>query len=428
MNNIPDLTAYGYKISEELGRNREGGRITWKGTNLSSNEIVTIKQFCFATTASTWSGYQAYQQEIELLQQLEHPGIPQYLGGLETDNGFCLIQEYKYAPNLSVCRQLNLSEIKQIILEILEILIYLQQQNPPVLHRDLKPENILVDDRLKVYLIDFGFARLGSEEISASSIFKGTPGFIPPEQVIQPTTASDLYSLGVTIVCLLTQTKSSQILQLVTKNNPYQLKFKHLLPQLNPKFVRWLNKMLQPQVSKRFANAVEAKAALEPIDLHPKTEETALSFPVISNLDKPATLNAIAILFLSTTTVLSINFAKSRIEPTVVNIAIAIIAAIVVTITELGAGTIAESDRQETKPAIALAVTIPMLLVVASGFIFGRGEAVAIAASIPLAEIISLSYFWWQKSLLQESQSKINIISWLGAIVLGFTLGLKLVL
>ncbi len=428
MNNIPNLTSYGYEISEELGRNREGGRITWKGKDLSSNEIVAIKQFCFATAASTWSGYQAYQQEIELLQKLEHPGIPRYLGGFETDNGFCLIQEYKNAPNLNDRCQFNLTEIKQIILKILEILIYLQPQNPPILHRDLKPENILVDDRLKVYLIDFGFARLGSDTISVSSVFKGTPGFMPPEQVIKPTTASDLYSLGVTIVCLLTQTKSYQIHQLATADNPYQLKFKHLLPQLNPQFIRWLNKMLQPQVSKRFANAVEAKAALEPIDLYPKTAETTLSFPIISDLDKPATLNAMAMLLLSTTTVLSINFAKSHIEPTAVNIAIAIIAATVVTITELGAGTIAATDKQGIKPAIALAVTIPILLVVVSSFIFGRGEAVAIAASIPLAEIISLSYFWWQKSLLKESQSKIKIVSWLGAIVLGFTLGLKLVL
>ena len=428
MNNIPDLTIHGYKIIEELGRNREGGRITWKAKDLSNDKIVTIKQFCFATAASTWSGYQAYQQEIELLQQLEHPGIPCYLDSLETDNGFCLIQEYKNASNLGDYRQLDLTQIKRIILEILEILIYLQQQNPPVLHRDLKPENILLDDRLKVYLIDFGFARLGSETISASSVFKGTPGFMPPEQVIQPTKASDLYSLGVTIICLLTQTKSSQIQQLATADNPYQLQFKHLLPQLNPQFVRWLNKMLQPQVSKRFPNASAAKAALEAIDLHPKTAEKALSFPVISEIDKPTTLNGMAMLFLSTTAVLSINFAESRIESTAVNIAIAIIAAIVVTITELGAGTIAATDKQGTKPAIALAITIPILLVVVSGFIFGRGEAVAIAASIPLAEIISLSYFWWQKSLLQESQSKIKIISWLGAIVLGFTLGLKLVL
>ncbi|MGF1540693.1 MAG: serine/threonine protein kinase [Pleurocapsa sp.] len=428
MNNIPDLTNYGYEISQELGRNREGGRITWKGKNLSSNQIVIIKQFCFATTASTWSGYQAYQQEIQLLQQLKHPGIPCYLASVETNDGFCLIQEYKDAPNLSDCRQFNLTEIKQIILEILEIFIYLQQQNPPVLHRDLKPENILVDDRLKVYLIDFGFARLSDEELSASSVFKGTPGFMPPESAIAPSLASDLYSLGVTIVCILTHIKSSQILQLVAMDNPHQLKYQHLLPPLNPRFVRWLEKMLKPKLKQRFANAAAAKAALEPIDLQLPTATTALSFPSVTQIDQPSAIATTALLSLSMITVLGINFAKSRLELTALNIAIAIVAAIVITISQLGAGTLATTDKQENKSAIALAVIIPILVVAVSGLIFGGREAVAIAAAIPPVEIITLSYFWGQKSLLAQSQLKLNIISWFGAIVLGFTLGLKLVL
>jgi serine/threonine protein kinase len=427
MNDIPDLTSYGYEIGQELGRNREGGRITWKGKHLATNQIVIIKQFRFATTASTWSGYRDYQQEIELLQQLEHPGIPCYLASLETDDGFCLIQEYKNAPNLSDCRQFNLTEIKQIILQILEILIYLQQKNPSVLHRDLKPENILVDDRLKVYLIDFGFARFNNEKLSSSSVFKGTPGFMPPESAIAPTLASDLYSLGVTIVCLLAHIKSSEILQLITSDNPYQLKYKELLPPLPPRFVFWLKKMLQPQAKKRFANAAAARAALEPLDLQPPSDTTALAFPKITQIDRPTAISSTALLFLSTIAVLSIDFARSRIEPTAINIAIAILAAMVITIGELGAGTLAATDRQSSS-AIALGAIVPILVVGVSSFIFGRGEAVAIAAAIPLAEIIVLSYFWGEKFFLTKSSSKINIISWFGAIVLGFTLGLKLVL
>lgn len=424
MDNIPDLSDYGYKITQEMGRNREGGRITWKGTDLTNDETIIIKQFCFATTASTWLGYKAYRQEIELLKQLEHPGIPRYLNSIETNDGFCLIQEYIDAPNLNDAAQFDLFEIEQIILELLEILIYLQQQNPPILHCDLKPENILVDDNIKVYLIDFGLARMGDKELSASSISKGTPGFMAPEQFIQPTLASDLYSLGVTIVCLLTQKKSSQILELITVDDPYQLNFKELLPQLNPQFLRWLNKMLHPQVSNRFANAEEAKKALESIDIYPQTITAAN----IAKLGTPLTINTTAILFLSTITVLSYKFVASHLELTTVNLAIAIIATIVFTVTELAAGTIAAHNRQETQVAIALAVIIPTLLVGMSGFIFGRETAVAIAASIPLGEIICLSYFGWYKSLQLESQSKINIIYWLCAIVLGFTLGYNFIL
>ncbi|MEH2336933.1 hypothetical protein [Nostoc sp.] len=48
-------------------------------------------------------------------------------------------------------------------------------------------------------LIDFGFARIGSQEVAGSSVFKGTPGFIPPEQMFEPTKATDLYAVGVAV-------------------------------------------------------------------------------------------------------------------------------------------------------------------------------------------------------------------------------------
>ena len=93
MNDFPNLDEYGYKIEEQLGCNREGGRITWKGKSLINQKTVVIKQFRFAVADSSWSGYKAYEQEIKILQQLNHSGIPKYLDGIETENGFCLIQQ-----------------------------------------------------------------------------------------------------------------------------------------------------------------------------------------------------------------------------------------------------------------------------------------------------------------------------------------------
>lgn len=265
MNNWSDFTAYGYQILEELGRNREGGRITWKAKKTDDNQVIVLKQFCFATIGSDWSGYQAYEREIEVLEGLTHPGIPRYLGSFETNNGFCLIQEYKNAPPLSQNRSFEPEEIKIIAIKLLEILVYLQNRIPPIIHRDIKPDNILVDAQLNVYLIDFGFARVGSQDISASSVFKGTPGFIPPEQIRKPTEASDLYSLGASLICLLTGYKSANIYELTSEDDPYKLEFKHLLPRLSLRFIQWLEKMVEPKLKDRFHNAEEALTALKPL-------------------------------------------------------------------------------------------------------------------------------------------------------------------
>ncbi|NJR75043.1 MAG: serine/threonine protein kinase [Scytonema sp. CRU_2_7] len=267
MNSYPDFSPQGYQVISELGRNREGGRITWLVSDLNTGQQVVLKQFCFAQVGSSWSAFRAHEREIQVLKGLNHPGIPRYLGAFETQDGFCLIQEYKNAPSLAVQRSFEPEEINQIAVKVLEILVYLQNRIPPVIHRDIKPENILVDDQLNVYLIDFGMSRLGSQEVSGSSVFQGTPGFIPPEQMRKPTEASDLYGLGAMLICLLTGTKSTAIQDLTDEDDPYLINFRHLLPQLSLRFLDWLEKMVQPSLKKRFANAQTALEALIPLDV-----------------------------------------------------------------------------------------------------------------------------------------------------------------
>lgn len=155
-----------YQLIRELGRNREGGRITYLANDTRTQQPVVIKRFLFAQSGATWSGFKAYEREIQVLQGLNYPGIPRYLDSFDAPTGFCMVQEYKEAQPLSVPRSFAPDEIKRIAVSILEILIYLQSRIPPVIHQDIKPENILVDNQLNVYLVDFGFARIGSAEVA----------------------------------------------------------------------------------------------------------------------------------------------------------------------------------------------------------------------------------------------------------------------
>ncbi|MDB9538791.1 serine/threonine protein kinase, partial [Anabaenopsis arnoldii] len=265
--NHPDFTPQGYEVIRELGRNREGGRIAWLASQLQTGQQVVIKQFCFAQTGSSWSAYKEHEREIQVLRGLKHPGIPEYLGAFATDDGFCLVQEYKNAESLAIGRSFDPEEIKHIAVKVLEILVYLQNRIPPVIHRDVKPENILVDDQLNVYLIDFGMSRIGSQEVAASSVFQGTPGFIPPEQLRKPTEGSDLYGLGATLICLLTGKKSTQIQELTDEDDPYVIHFRDLLPRLSVRFLGWLELMVKPRLKERFADAQTALQALTPLDV-----------------------------------------------------------------------------------------------------------------------------------------------------------------
>ncbi|NET88492.1 MAG: tetratricopeptide repeat protein [Kamptonema sp. SIO1D9] len=267
MSNYPNFGNPRYQIIRELGRNREGGRITYLATGETEKQMVALKQFRFAQEDSNWEGYKTYQRELQLLQELDCPGIPRYVDAFETPEGFSLVQEYIPAPSLAERHSFKPDEIKHIAVSTLEILVDLQNRLPPVIHRDIKPENILLDERLNVYLVDFGLARIGSQNVAASSIAAGTPGFIAPEQLFNRplSLATDLYSLGATLFCLLAGTHSADIGKLIDEN--YRFDFQLLDPRLNKSFVKWLKKMLEPVVHKRYPNAASALAALKPLEV-----------------------------------------------------------------------------------------------------------------------------------------------------------------
>lgn len=292
MNAFPDFSNYGYQVTRELGHNRAGGRVTYLATEINTQRSVAIKQFQFAKTGANWTEYQAYEKEIQILRELDSPNIPRYLDSFQTASGFCMVQEYKNADSLATLGKLTPQRIKQIAISVLEILKYLQNRVPPVIHRDLKPENILVDDRLNVSLVDFGFARIGGGEVAASSVVKGTLGFMPPEQMFnrQLTVASDLYSLGATLICLLTDINSTEIGSLMDDTG--RINFKHRLPQLTPAFLDWLQKMVEPNFKHRYPSAEAALNALIPLEVVQQRNNSKLA------LISVGVLTAVAAIFI----------------------------------------------------------------------------------------------------------------------------------
>ncbi|ALF51827.1 serine/threonine protein kinase [Nostoc piscinale CENA21] len=255
-----DFSVQGYRVIRELGRNHADERITYLATDCKSQQTVVIKEFNLANETIDWSGSKAYEREIAILQQLEHPRIPRYINSFATSKNFYLVQEYKNAVPLGTKDNFSPAEIKQVAISLLEILVYLQQQIDPMIHRDIKPENVLVDEQLNAYLVDFGLARQQSAKIALTTLSAGTPGFIPPEEQFgyALTPASDLYSVGATLICLLTNTQTANI-------GYGGLKFPKLENHFHPSFRSWLWRMVQPNWKDRYPNAASALVALKSI-------------------------------------------------------------------------------------------------------------------------------------------------------------------
>ena len=81
--------------------------------------------------------------------------------------------------SLSLDRRVFYQSVARIGLQVAEALEYANRQG--VLHRDIKPSNLLLDTRGRVWLTDFGLAKMAdSDDLTDTGEFVGTFGTWPP--------------------------------------------------------------------------------------------------------------------------------------------------------------------------------------------------------------------------------------------------------
>ncbi len=153
-----------------------------------------------------------FLEERRILARLEHPGIARLIEGGLTPGGqpYFAMELVEGAHLDHYCRDhdLSLDHRLDLVTEVCEAVSYAHQHL--IIHRDLKPSNILVTPAGRVKLLDFGIAKLLSDEAGTdrteTQYAVMTPDFAAPEQVLgEPvSTATDVYALGVVLYLLLT--------------------------------------------------------------------------------------------------------------------------------------------------------------------------------------------------------------------------------
>ncbi|MGC9503138.1 protein kinase domain-containing protein [Baaleninema sp.] len=184
------------------------------------NSFCVIKQLLPQGTASdaTPSTHEKtielfYQEAAQLSLLGEHPNIPTLFAFFEEASRLYLVQEYIDGQTLWHELEQNgafsEAQIKEVLVQLLPVLRFVHRHH--VIHRDITPVNILrrqKDGRLM--LIDFGVSKqLTQDAMSEPGTKVGTVGYAPLEQlrsgIAYP--ASDIYSLGVTCIQLLTNAR-----------------------------------------------------------------------------------------------------------------------------------------------------------------------------------------------------------------------------
>ncbi|MCC3435257.1 MAG: serine/threonine protein kinase [Oscillatoriales cyanobacterium] len=263
------ILAESYEVQRILGK--QTGRQTLLARDLQTQELVVIKQL-FLGSDFEWQDLKLFEREAETLKALSHPGIPRHLDYLEIDEpdskSFALVQTYvegkTLEEHLRCGRTFSESEVKELAKLLLAILMYLHEQNPPVIHRDIKPSNILLHSRSghsvgQVYLVDFGSVQNQAAKFGGTITVVGTYGYMAPEQFGgRSVPASDLYGLGGTLIYLVTGLHPMEISQ-----QDLKIQFADRAKHLNPNLIHWLEWMTEPSLEKRLSSADKAFRSLD---------------------------------------------------------------------------------------------------------------------------------------------------------------------
>lgn len=201
-----------YRVERELGRGGMGVVYLASRADQQYRKQVAIKLLRPGHEGD--QVFRRFQNERQILANLEHSNICRLLDGGVTEQGeLYIVMEHirNSRPIDDYCafRDLGLNERLELFRQACAAVQYAHRFL--IVHRDLKPSNILVTEEGVVKLMDFGIAKnllAGFDDPSPQTLGMQpmTPAYASPEQLCGGTisTASDVYSLGVVLYELLT--------------------------------------------------------------------------------------------------------------------------------------------------------------------------------------------------------------------------------
>jgi len=330
-----------YRAYQPLG-NGESSR-TFLG--LDTHKIIDNR--CIIKRFQNQTGEERFRQETARLDELSsHPQIPDLYAYFEREDAQFLVQEFVEGRNLwqemTQNGSFDESQIRALLAELLPLLQFLHDHQ--IIHRDIKPTNLIrrgqaagdlpqadpdvaswaiaeppelagwlqnprlpdpksqIPNPKSLVLVDFGAAkRLTQSALARPGTLMGSAEYAAPEQLMgQATYASDLYSLGVTCI------------QLLTGLSPFELfdsarglwHWRSVAGSISDTLAQVLDKMLAVSLGDRFSSAAAVMDALgmrspasgnreqgAGVSLKP---EPASHWRCVGTLDGGAGVNAIA--------------------------------------------------------------------------------------------------------------------------------------
>jgi serine/threonine protein kinase len=257
-----------YEIVRSLGRGSQGESLLVRPPD---SERQLVAKSLWLGPIDDWKTVELFERSADLLQQIDHPGVPSYvdhLVGGEDKHGTpetVLIREYVEGKSLLDHLEEGWRPTEEELLELadqlLDILAHLHERSPPIVHRDIKPANIIRSpDGERFHLVDFGTAQARVLDEVGGSTMAGTTGYVPFEQLSgRAGPASDLFALGQTLIHAASHTHPSEL-----PSTDFRVDFRDHVDLSTP-LSELLWDLTQPRVDDRLASARRAADRIDEI-------------------------------------------------------------------------------------------------------------------------------------------------------------------
>ncbi len=286
-----------YRVIETIGNGGFGETFLAIDTHMPSGRKCVIKKLKSIITATEPGVQDRFRQEAAILEELGqgHDQIPQLYAYFTEGDKFYLVQEW--IPGITLQAKveqgvLSPEQVKTILLDLLPVLEYVHSRH--IIHRDIKPENIIIRAKdNKPILIDFGAVKQAMATVvqntnSSPSVAIGTPGYMSSEQAAgRPVYSSDLYSLGLTAVYLLTGKNPQDLMS----DQDGEILWRETIPHLHSNLATVIDRSIRFHPRDRFSSAKEMLTALDSSQ-HNLNTNTVIATPQNSSSKSKRTSNS----------------------------------------------------------------------------------------------------------------------------------------
>jgi serine/threonine protein kinase len=279
-----------YRLLKKLGKG------SFCETFLAIDQDLSLPQNCLIQKFASYQ--QNWEQKISILGQIcQSPQLPDILASFQIDDDFYLVQEFIDGVSLSslIQSQGSLDEVQiwQVLADVLPILMLIHSHD--LIHCDVKPGNLILRNspssslgKNNLVLVDFGTMQLNP--VNHQDILLGSPEYVAPEQSQgKPVFSSDLYSLGLSCLYLLTNISPFDLFDL--SKNSYAWR-DYLAVPVSESLGNILDKLINQDLNYRFKSAAEVMEMMG-IASHPK-KITQSHIHQNTSFDTASEVNAIA--------------------------------------------------------------------------------------------------------------------------------------